>query len=186
MATRTQAVPDSEPQAEKDHGVLYLGIDLGTSRTSVSASNGVRETIASYVGYPKDVVSRKLLKKDVLFGDEALEKRLALDFHRPLAHGQVDPRAPLDPELSHRGHQTGDGAEERGLAGAVGPDHRHDLAAVCDRGRLDATRHREAQLESGHGRVSQRLRSRTSTPIETTSRTMLTVRATSGSDWSSV
>jgi rod shape-determining protein MreB len=48
----------SEPDPPKDHGVLYLGIDLGTSRTSVSASNGVRETIASYVGYPKDVVSR--------------------------------------------------------------------------------------------------------------------------------
>jgi rod shape-determining protein MreB and related proteins len=78
----------------KDHGVLYLGIDLGTSRTSVSASNGVRETVSSYVGYPRDVVSRKLLQKEVLFGDEALEKRLSLDFHRPLAHGVIrdDPR----------------------------------------------------------------------------------------------
>ena len=51
----------------KEHGVLYLGIDLGTSRTSVTASNGERVTISSYVGYPKDVVSRKLLQKDVLF-----------------------------------------------------------------------------------------------------------------------
>ncbi len=71
----------------KDHGVLYLGIDLGTSRTSVSASNGIRETIISQVGYPKDVVSRKLLKKDVLFGEEAVEKRLSLNLYRPLAHG---------------------------------------------------------------------------------------------------
>ena len=62
----------------KDHGVLYLGIDLGTSRTSVSSSNGVRETIASIVGYPKDVVAQKLLKKDVLFGDEAVRHRLSL------------------------------------------------------------------------------------------------------------
>jgi rod shape-determining protein MreB len=89
MATRTQPVQDSEPQADKDHGVLYLGIDLGTSRTSVSASNGVRETVASYVGYPKDVVSRKLLKKDVLFGDEAIERRLSLNLYRPLAHGVI-------------------------------------------------------------------------------------------------
>jgi hypothetical protein len=29
---------------KKDHGVLYLGIDLGTSRTSVCSSNGIRET----------------------------------------------------------------------------------------------------------------------------------------------
>lgn len=75
----------SDPK--KDHGVLYLGIDLGTSRTSVSASNGLRETVASFVGYPKDVVSRKLLKKDVLFGSEAVEHRLSLNFFRPLQHG---------------------------------------------------------------------------------------------------
>jgi len=72
---------------QKGHGVLYLGIDLGTSRTSVTASNGVRETVASYVGYPKDVVSRKLLKQDVLFGAHALEKRLSLNLYRPLAEG---------------------------------------------------------------------------------------------------
>ncbi|MBK8974488.1 MAG: rod shape-determining protein [Planctomycetes bacterium] len=71
----------------KDHGVLYIGMDLGTSRTSVSASNGVRETVYSIVGYPKDVVSRKLLKKDVLFGKEALEKRLSLKMFKPLEKG---------------------------------------------------------------------------------------------------
>ena len=71
----------------KDHGVLYVGIDMGTSRTSVSASNGVRETMESFVGYPKDPVSRKLLKKDVLFGQEARDKRLSLNLHRPLEHG---------------------------------------------------------------------------------------------------
>jgi rod shape-determining protein MreB len=78
---------DDKDKTDKTEGVLYLGIDLGTSRTSVSASNGMRETVASYVGYPKDVVSRKLLKRDVLFGQEALEKRLSLDFYRPLEHG---------------------------------------------------------------------------------------------------
>jgi len=72
---------------EKDQGVLYVGIDLGTSRTSVAASNGVRATLPSFVGYPKDVVSRKLLKKDVLYGDEAIEKRLSLNLYRPLEHG---------------------------------------------------------------------------------------------------
>lgn len=71
----------------KDHGVLYIGMDLGTSRTSVSASNGVRETVWSVVGYPKDVVSQKLLKKDVLFGKEALDKRLSLRMYKPLEKG---------------------------------------------------------------------------------------------------
>jgi len=82
----TQKSPASE-SSKKDHGVLYLGIDLGTSRTSVASSNGVRVTISSHVGYPKDVVSKKLLKKDVLYGDDAVEHRLSLNFYRPLAAG---------------------------------------------------------------------------------------------------
>ena len=87
--------PSTEPAAAAngsaagDKGVLYVGIDLGTSRTSVSASNGVRESIASYVGYPRDVVSRKLLKKDTLFGEEAISKRLALNLYRPLGAGVI-------------------------------------------------------------------------------------------------
>ncbi len=87
MDAPEQSEQGESEQVSKDHGVLYLGVDLGTSRTSVSASNGVRETIASYVGYPKDVVSRKLLKKEVLFGAEAIEKRLSLNMFRPLAKG---------------------------------------------------------------------------------------------------
>lgn len=80
---------ETRTRPSKPSGVLYLGIDLGTSRTSVAASNGVRATVASYVGYPKDVVSRKALKKDVLFGDEALQNRLALDLYRPLEGGVI-------------------------------------------------------------------------------------------------
>ena len=83
----TQTHDHHDTTNDKDQGVLYLGIDLGTSRTSVTASNGERVTIASWVGYPKDVVSRKLLGKDVLYGDEALEKRLSLNLYRPLAQG---------------------------------------------------------------------------------------------------
>ena len=49
-----------EGELKKTEGVLYLGIDLGTSRTSVASSNGQRVTISSHVGYPKDVVAKKL------------------------------------------------------------------------------------------------------------------------------
>ncbi len=88
-AATATAVDSNNDTANKTEGVLYLGIDLGTSRTSVSASNGVRETVASFVGYPKDVVAKKLLKKDVLFGDDALQHRLSLEFFRPLEHGVI-------------------------------------------------------------------------------------------------
>jgi rod shape-determining protein MreB len=84
-----QGAGSQKQEAGKDHGVLYLGIDLGTSRTSIACSNGVRETVASVVGYPKDHVSMKLLKKDVLVGQEAFDNRLSLDFYRPLENGVI-------------------------------------------------------------------------------------------------
>ena len=88
-----------EPAPRNHNGILYVGMDLGTSRTSVSASNGVRETVLSYVGYPKDVVAMKLLRRPKLFGQEAREKRLSLRFYRPLEHGVI------------KGSSTGDGTD---------------------------------------------------------------------------
>ena len=87
--SETTQTKTADAGRKKDHGVLYIGMDLGTSRTSVSASNGVRETVYSTVGYPKDVVSKKLLKKDVLFGKEAIEKRLSLKLYKPLEKGVI-------------------------------------------------------------------------------------------------
>ena len=89
VETGNKTDTDESGVTEKDHGVLYIGMDLGTSRTSVACSNGVRETVASVIGYPKDVVARKHLKKDVLYGKEAFENRLSVDFYRPLAHGVI-------------------------------------------------------------------------------------------------
>src|SRR5262249_44852057 len=63
---------------KKDHGVLYTGRARGRRRPWWSATKGVGETLSSVVGYPKDVVSRKLLKRDVLFGKGARERRLSL------------------------------------------------------------------------------------------------------------
>ena len=74
---------------QKKDGVLYIGIDLGTSRTSVAASNGVREMTWSYVGYPKDAVAMKMLKKSKIFGREAVDKRLSLNLCRPFEKGVI-------------------------------------------------------------------------------------------------
>jgi len=74
---------------DKTHGVLYVGIDLGTSRTAVAASNGVRASVPSFVGYPKDHVSRKLLGREVLIGEDVIENRLALRWYRPLEKGVI-------------------------------------------------------------------------------------------------
>src|SRR5512138_3138608 len=74
---------------EKAGNTLYVGIDLGTSRSSISASNGTRAWTESYVGWPKDFISAKVLGKNVLFGADALEHRLSLDLYRPLERGVI-------------------------------------------------------------------------------------------------
>ncbi|MCZ6794849.1 MAG: rod shape-determining protein [Planctomycetota bacterium] len=72
---------------------VYLGIDLGTSRTSITSSTGVRETVWSYVGYPKDHVAKKKFGgRDVIYGKEAVDNRLALNLVRPLAGGSIKKR----------------------------------------------------------------------------------------------
>lgn len=88
-AKKNPPAGDEKTEKAEEQGVLYIGIDLGTSRTSIASSNGVRESTFSVVGYPKDVVSRKLLKKPVLYGEEAIENRLSLDFYRPLEKGVI-------------------------------------------------------------------------------------------------
>lgn len=69
--------------------MVHVGIDLGTSRSVVSASNGNRKWLDSYVGWPKDFVAKKMLGKRVLFGSDALEHRLSLDLLRPLQNGVI-------------------------------------------------------------------------------------------------
>jgi rod shape-determining protein MreB len=68
---------------------LYVGIDLGTSKSSIATSDGVKSVVESYVGWPIDMVARKLVKKPVLIGTEALENRPMLELHRPLERGLI-------------------------------------------------------------------------------------------------
>ncbi len=76
---------------------VYLGIDLGTSRTSITCSTGFRETVWSYVGYAKDHVSRKMLGgRDVVYGKEALDNRMSLELMRPLEGGVIKARKSKD------------------------------------------------------------------------------------------
>jgi len=77
----------TDPQ--KKDNILFVGIDLGTSRSAISASNGKREWIESFVGWPKDFISMQVVGKPVLFGAEALQNRLSLDVCRPLEHGVI-------------------------------------------------------------------------------------------------
>lgn len=75
---------------------LHIGIDLGTSRSAISASNGERHVVESYVGWPVDMVARKVVKKSVLVGREALDNRPMLDLRRPLERGVIKAGAEKD------------------------------------------------------------------------------------------
>jgi rod shape-determining protein MreB len=83
---------------EESNETLCVGIDLGTSRSSISASTGERHVIDSYVGWPVDMVARKLVKKPVLVGYEALENRSMLDLRRPLERGVMKEGSEKDQE----------------------------------------------------------------------------------------
>ncbi|MBF0388130.1 MAG: rod shape-determining protein [Candidatus Omnitrophica bacterium] len=68
---------------------LFVGIDLGTSSSVIAASNGVREVVPSFVGFPKDNIAQELLGTEPLFGDAALKHRLSVELVRPLARGVI-------------------------------------------------------------------------------------------------
>jgi rod shape-determining protein MreB len=77
---------------------LLVGIDLGTSRSAISADNGKKKWVESYVGWPRDFISRKVVGKPMLFGEEAVEHRLSLDMYRPLKNGVIKEGTARDEE----------------------------------------------------------------------------------------
>jgi rod shape-determining protein MreB len=82
---------------------IYIGVDLGTSRTSITTSTGVRETVWSYVGYPMDHVAKKKLGgREVIYGKEAVDNRMSVDLIRPLAGGSIKARKGKDTEEMKR------------------------------------------------------------------------------------
>jgi rod shape-determining protein MreB len=78
--------------------LLHVGIDLGTSRSAISGSNGERFLVDSFVGWPVDMVARKVLKRSVLIGHEAVANRTMLDLHRPLERGLLKEGSEKDVE----------------------------------------------------------------------------------------
>lgn len=107
---------------------LFVGIDLGTSRSSISTSEGKHEYVDSFVGWPVDMVARKVLKRKVLIGSEAVENRSMLDLHRPLERGLLKEGSEKDQEavrelVAHLMKESGvgkareNGASVRGVVG---------------------------------------------------------------------
>lgn len=67
--------------------ITYVGVDLGTFKTSVVSANGKRTVVPSAVGWPKNRAVRAMLGRDVMFDEELWQQRLALNVVRPFRHG---------------------------------------------------------------------------------------------------
>jgi rod shape-determining protein MreB len=76
-------------EEQSGNGTVRVGIDLGTSRSAISSSNGGQFIVDSFVGWPVDIVARKVLQKDLLVGRDALDNRTMLELHRPLERGLI-------------------------------------------------------------------------------------------------
>ena len=68
---------------------MLVGIDLGTCRTVIMSDRGKKSLIRSVVGYPKDIISQRVVGEAPLFGEDALSKRNFLDLCSPLADGVI-------------------------------------------------------------------------------------------------
>lgn len=67
--------------------VITIGMDLGTSKTTVVSSNGRREQLPSIVGWPKDQFAESSCGGEIVFGKAVFENRLALHTVRPFEKG---------------------------------------------------------------------------------------------------
>lgn len=66
---------------------IYIGMDLGTFKTSIASSTGLRDVLFSAVGRPRDAIARTMLGRDLVFGKDVVEHRMALDVVRPFEKG---------------------------------------------------------------------------------------------------
>jgi rod shape-determining protein MreB len=73
---------------------IFIGMDLGTFKTSVASSAGVRDVIPTAAGWPKDPVARTMLGRDVIFGKDLHEHRLAINVVRPFEKGALKYASP--------------------------------------------------------------------------------------------
>lgn len=68
---------------------FLVGLDFGSFKTSIAASNGRRDSIRTAVGWPRDHIARALLGDDVIFGERLMEVEVAVDIVRPFANGEL-------------------------------------------------------------------------------------------------
>lgn len=108
---------------------VFIGMDLGAFKTSVVCSNGQREVIHSAVAWPRDMVARRAIGRDVIFGDEAMKQHRALNLVRPFEKGVLKYGDPGQNAMSDQESQY----HQRAARLLV----EHAVDQVCDRSRSE-------------------------------------------------
>jgi rod shape-determining protein MreB len=86
-ASAGSAAERSAPASGSSAEPVYVGIDLGTANSSIATSTDITRTVPSVVGWPKDLVAYKFLQKSVVYGEECIRNRMALELFYPLEKG---------------------------------------------------------------------------------------------------
>ncbi|MCX9009854.1 MAG: rod shape-determining protein [Candidatus Methanoperedens sp.] len=87
MVSKSKSNRTAAEPASTEGKNLYIGIDLGTNHTAISTSDGKKNSVLTVVGSPRDAVASKFLQKEHLYGQEALNHRVALNIYRPIENG---------------------------------------------------------------------------------------------------
>jgi len=72
-----------------DEEITFIGMNLGSFKTSVTCSNGRRAVLPTAIGRPKDHLALAKVGKDVVFGKEIRRRRIILEAMRPFEHGVI-------------------------------------------------------------------------------------------------
>ncbi|MCB2181480.1 MAG: rod shape-determining protein [Desulfobulbaceae bacterium] len=104
---------------------LLVGIDLGTCRTAVMSNRGAQIMTRSVVGYPKDVISERMVGEGPIIGQDAVSKRNFLDLCYPLADGVIREASERDYDaafelIKHVVSLAKQGAEASSVCGIIG------------------------------------------------------------------
>jgi rod shape-determining protein MreB len=82
--------------------VITIGMDLGTSKTTIISSNGRREVLPSIVGWAKDCFAESVVGGEVVFGKAVIDNRLALKVVRPFEKGVLKYHSPENIGLDNK------------------------------------------------------------------------------------
>lgn len=71
----------------EDGNTEYIGINFGSSQTTISLHSGYNKTTPTMIGWAKDFIAQKFVGSQAAIGSEAFDKRLSLNICRPLESG---------------------------------------------------------------------------------------------------